>query len=93
MILKDQKHITTVKWNNFYSHDTALDTCCCEEQNDPPEALITTKYMKIAELVWLSLYMRDNEKVQHPSRPLAPAWAVLNSQHLIVLASIVSKDE
>jgi hypothetical protein len=31
--------------------------------------------------------MRDNEYVQHPSRPLVPAWAVLNSQHLIVLAS------
>jgi hypothetical protein len=25
--------------------------------------------MKIAHSVWLSLYMRDNEKVQHPSRP------------------------
>jgi hypothetical protein len=23
--------------------------------------------------------MRDNENVQHPSRPLAPAWAVLKS--------------
>jgi hypothetical protein len=25
--------------------------------------------------------------------PLAPAWAVLNSQHLIVLASIITKDQ
>jgi hypothetical protein len=37
--------------------------------------------------------MRDNEYVQHPSRPLAPAWAALNSQHLIVLASMIPKDQ
>jgi hypothetical protein len=48
--------------------------------------------MKIADSVWLSLCMSDNEKVQHISRPLAPAWAVLNSQHLIVLASMIPKD-
>jgi hypothetical protein len=35
--------------------------------------------------------MRDNEYVPHPSRPLAPAWAVLNSQHLIVMASMIPK--
>jgi hypothetical protein len=29
----------------------------------------------ITDLVWLILYMRNNEKVQHPSRPLASAWA------------------
>jgi hypothetical protein len=32
--------------------------------------------MKIADSVWLCLYMRDNEKVQYPSRRLAPAFAV-----------------
>jgi hypothetical protein len=37
----------------------------------------------------LSLYRRDNEYVQHLSR-LVPA--VLNSQHLIVLASMIPKD-
>jgi hypothetical protein len=47
--------------------------------------------MKIADSVWLSLYMRDNE--QHPSRPIAPGWAVLNSQHLLVLASMILKDQ
>jgi hypothetical protein len=37
--------------------------------------------------------MRDNEYVQHPLRPLPLAWAVLNSQHLIVLASMIPKDQ
>jgi hypothetical protein len=49
--------------------------------------------MKIADSVWLNLYMRDNEKVQHPSRPQAPVWVVLSSQHLIVLASMIPKDQ
>jgi hypothetical protein len=49
--------------------------------------------MKIAESVWLSLYRRDNEKVQHPSRPLAPAWAVINSQRLKDLDSMIPKDQ
>jgi hypothetical protein len=44
-------------------------------------------YMEVEDLVWLSLYMKDNEYLQHPSCPLAPAWAALNSQHLIVLAT------
>ena len=35
---------------------------------------------KIAYPVLLSLFMRDNE-VQHHSYPLAPAWAVLDSQY------------
>jgi hypothetical protein len=39
-------------------------------------------YMKIAHSVWMSLYMRDNEKVLHSSCPLAPACGVLNAQHL-----------
>jgi hypothetical protein len=26
--------------------------------------------------------MRDNEKMQQPSRSLAPAWSILNVQHL-----------
>jgi hypothetical protein len=37
--------------------------------------------MKIANSVWLRLFMRDNVKVQHLSRPLAPAIAVFNLQH------------
>jgi hypothetical protein len=36
-------------------------------------------HKRIADSVWLILYMRDNEYVQHPSCPLAPAWAVLKS--------------
>jgi hypothetical protein len=43
------------------------------KQSDPSEALTTKYYKRIADSVWLSLYMRDNEYVQHPSRPLAPA--------------------
>jgi hypothetical protein len=44
------------------------------KESDPSEALITTKLQEyIADSVILSLYMRDNEYVQHPSRPLAPA--------------------
>jgi hypothetical protein len=35
-------------------------------------------HMKIADSVWLSLYTRDNEYVQHPSRPLALASAGIN---------------
>jgi hypothetical protein len=54
-------------------------------------------YKRIVDSVWLSLYMRDNENVQNPSRPLAPTWAVLESglnfQHLIVLASMIPKDQ
>jgi hypothetical protein len=48
------------------------------KQSDSSEALITKSqqnYKRIAESVWLSLYMRGNKYVQHPSRPLAPAWA------------------
>jgi hypothetical protein len=41
----------------------------------------------------LSLYMKDNEYVQHSSRPQAPSWAALNSQHLLVLASMIPKDQ
>jgi hypothetical protein len=36
--------------------------------------------------------MRD-ENVHHPSRPLAPAWALLNSQHLKLLDSIILKEK
>jgi hypothetical protein len=39
------------------------------------------------------MYIGDNEYVQHPSHPLAPAIAVLGSQHLIALASIIPKDQ
>jgi hypothetical protein len=31
-------------------------------------------YMKIANSVWLILYVRDNGKEQHSSRPLARHW-------------------
>jgi hypothetical protein len=34
-------------------------------------------YMKLADSVWLSLYMRDYEN-KNTSRLLALAWAVLN---------------
>jgi hypothetical protein len=50
------------------------------KQSDPLEALIkknTEELQGIEDSVWLSLYMKDNEYVRHPSRPLAPAWAVL----------------
>jgi hypothetical protein len=43
------------------------------KQSDPSEALITTNYKIILDSVSLSLLMRDNEYVQHLSRPLAPA--------------------
>jgi hypothetical protein len=33
--------------------------------------------------------MSDNEKVKHPSRPLATALAVLNFKHLKVLESMI----
>jgi hypothetical protein len=46
-------------------------------------------YMKIADSVWLTLYMRDNEQVQHPSRPLALAWYVLKLQTINVLESMI----
>jgi hypothetical protein len=60
----------------------------------PLESTNQTNYMKIADSVWLSLCMRPNEKVQHPSRPqLAPAWAVLTFQHLKVLESMIPKDQ
>jgi hypothetical protein len=49
--------------------------------------------MKIANSVWLNLYMRDYEKVQPFSCPLAPAWEVLNFQHIKVLESIIPKDQ
>jgi hypothetical protein len=64
-------------------------------QSDPSEALITTKLQDnwFDSVFFFSLYMRDNKYVQHPLRPLAPAWAVLNSKHLIVLASMIPKDQ
>jgi hypothetical protein len=37
--------------------------------------------------------MGDNEKVQYPSRHLSPPEAVLNSQHLEVLDSMIPKDQ
>jgi hypothetical protein len=46
--------------------------------------------MDIAGSISLSLYIRDKEKEQHPSHPLAPVWAVLNYQHLKVLDSMIS---
>jgi hypothetical protein len=49
--------------------------------------------MKIADSVWLSLYMWDNEKVKLSSRALAPAWAILNFQlNLKMLELIILKD-
>ena len=39
----------------------------------PREQPNQNKEMKIADSVLLSLFMRDNEKVQHLLRPLAPA--------------------
>jgi hypothetical protein len=50
-------------------------------------------YMEIAESVLLSLYMRNNEKVQCPSHPWAPDWVVLNIQHLKVLGPMILKDQ
>jgi hypothetical protein len=35
--------------------------------------------------------MRDDETIQHPSSPLAPASAVVNVQHLKVLKSMREK--
>jgi hypothetical protein len=49
------------------------------KRNDPSEALITSNYKRIADSVWLSLYIRDNEYVQHLSRPLAPKY----TKHLL----------
>jgi hypothetical protein len=61
------------------------------KQSDPWEALIIKKkHKRITDSVWLSLYFGDNEYMQYPSRPLAPAWAVVNSRHLIVLASMIN---
>jgi hypothetical protein len=37
--------------------------------------------------------MRDNEKFQHPSDPLAQAWEVLSFQHLKVLETIIPTDQ
>jgi hypothetical protein len=37
------------------------------EKGDPSEKLNQQKYMKILESLWLNLYMRFYEKVQHPS--------------------------
>jgi hypothetical protein len=42
---------------------------------------------------WSSLYMGDNENVHHPSRSLAPAWAILNFQHLKVMKSMIPKEQ
>ena len=49
--------------------------------------------MKTADSVLLSLFMRDNENVQHPSRPLASAWAVLSSKYMKILESLIPKDQ
>jgi hypothetical protein len=50
--------------------------------------------MKIADSVSMSLlYMRDNETVQHHSRPLASMSAVLNFHHFKVLESMIAKDQ
>jgi hypothetical protein len=35
-------------------------------KSDPSEPLKQQNYMKIADSAWLSLYIRDNENVQHP---------------------------
>jgi hypothetical protein len=57
-------------------------------KREGPEKYIKN-YMKTTNSVWLRLYMRKNERVQHPSRPLTPAWAVLNFQHFKVLESMI----
>jgi hypothetical protein len=49
--------------------------------------------MKIVDSFWLGQYIRENEEVQHYSLPLAPAWAVLNFQHLKVIKSLIWKDQ
>jgi hypothetical protein len=42
------------------------------EKSDISEGLKQYKYMDIAGSISLSLYIRDKEKEQHPSHPLAP---------------------
>jgi hypothetical protein len=49
-----------------------LYVCVCDTQiwikRDPPKHLSQQNYLKIAGSVLLSLYIRDNEKVQHLSK-------------------------
>jgi hypothetical protein len=58
------------------------------------EVLKTAKlHKKTADSVWKSLYMRDNEKVQHHSRPRSSGLSCTQFQHLKVLESMIPKDQ
>jgi hypothetical protein len=43
------------------------------EKRDPSEASKTAKLHENFRLVLIESVLKDNENVQHPSRPLAPA--------------------
>jgi hypothetical protein len=87
-IPKDHKNTTTLKWStgqHFTAARQHLTPAVVKYTNlETKWSLRSIYHKKIVDSVWLSLYRRENEYVQYSSRPLAPAWVVLNSQHLIV---------